>query len=240
MPREKIAGRGSEREVVYDKTHWMLLEEKRKIAKEIMEAFVRMGIQPIVHGSIARGDVHRDSDIDVFIPYTVSSFIIETVLAKIKKNIYYKKIVQATPTHTPKAYFSLDPQEKIVVSFPLCKLLKRELEFYYFGGAIGYSELLNNIRVPGVNKKLEIIIPTKKGHYSYSIVGRESEVAKILKISIDTIQERIRILSRRDAVGRTGVFFEKYIEMEYNVESALEELVKKNPGFKKQFEERCK
>jgi predicted nucleotidyltransferase len=38
--------------------------------------------ESLVHGSIARGDVSKSSDIDIFIPAQISSFSLETTLEK--------------------------------------------------------------------------------------------------------------------------------------------------------------
>uniref|UniRef100_A0A7J3ZIN8 protein adenylyltransferase n=1 Tax=Fervidicoccus fontis TaxID=683846 RepID=A0A7J3ZIN8_9CREN len=238
MTREKVSSPGVEREVVYSERRWKALTEKRCIARELMEALRRQGIHSIVHGSVARGDVKEESDVDVFVPYVVPSFKVELALESTKYKILQKKIVQATPKHTPKAYLILDPQEGIVVSFPLAKMTTRELEFYYFGGALDLSGVIRGERRPGVNKRLEIVIPTPRGHVEYSILGRESEVARILGISIDTVLERVRVLTRRDEVGRTGVFLERTLSPEASIEAELEILKSKNPALRRAVEER--
>lgn len=239
MTREKVSSPGVEREVVYSERHWKVLAEKRRIAKELMESLKQQGIYSIVHGSVARGDVKEDSDVDVFIPYTIPSFKVELAIETTRYKILQKKIVQATPKHAPKAYLILDPQEKIVVSFPLARLTTRELEFYYFGGALDLNGVYREERKPGVNKRLEIVIPTPRGHREFSILGRESEVAKILGVGIDIVLERVRVLTRRDEVGRTGVFLERSLPPEASIEAELEELKKKNPALRRAMEERA-
>lgn len=75
-----------------------------------------------------------------------------------------KYIVMATPVNTPKAYIILDDEERRTVSFPLSNLKTREYEFYKFGGLLDIDGLLENKRVPGVNKKLVFIEPVETGH----------------------------------------------------------------------------
>ncbi|KSW11948.1 DNA polymerase subunit beta [Pyrodictium occultum] len=233
MPREKVERRGEYRAVVYTEEHWRLLESLRREAKSVMEALVSLGLAPLVHGSIARGDVHRDSDIDVFIPSVVPSYMVELGLERAGLRISHKLIVQATPQSTPKAYIALDAYEKRVVSFPLAKLSKREYEFYYFGGALDYAGLVAGRRVPGVNKRLVLIEPTPEGHRESPVIGREAEVARVVGVSVDTVLERVRVLTRRDALGRTGVFVKHELEPWDSIEDAVRRLARENPLFRR-------
>ncbi len=233
LPREKISRVYDEVEEIYSEERWRILREKRARAKKIMEALSKLGVKPIVHGSIARGDVHPGSDIDVVVLNNTPSYMIEYALYSAGYNIYLKRIIQATPNHTPKAYLILDPTEEVVVSFPLAKLLEREVEFYYFGGAVDLDGLSRNARVPGVNKKLEIIIPTERGHVKTSIIGREEWAASILGISIDTVLERVRVLSRRDEVGRTGVYLKIELEPSESIEDAISREASRNPALRR-------
>ncbi len=233
MVREKIERKGEYRIVVYDKEQWSLLRKLRQEALKVMEALVIRRIFCIVHGSIARGDVHVNSDIDVFIPEPISPVIVEIAITSHGFSISHKTIVQATPYSTPKAYISLDSFEKRVVSFPLAKLSKTEYEFYYFGGALDYEGLLRNNRVPGVNKKLLLIEPTSEGHIESPVIGREAEVAKKVGISIDTVIERVRVLSRRDIHGRTGVFIKTVLSSSEPIEEAVKKLADENPVFRR-------
>ena len=65
------------REIIYDNNRWELLRNLRLAAIRIMEKFEARRLFSIVHGSVARGDVDRNSDIDIFIPNSLSSFQIE-------------------------------------------------------------------------------------------------------------------------------------------------------------------
>ncbi len=238
MPREKVERRGEYRVVVYDRARWELLRRLRAEALRIMEPLVRAGFSPIVHGSIARGDVKPTSDIDVFIPYPVPSYMVELALERAGVRVYYKLVVQATPHSTPKAYLVLDEDERRVVSFPLAKLGKTEYEFYYFGGALDYTGVRRGLRVPGVDKRLVLIEPTPEGHRESPVIGREAEVARVVGVSVDTVLERVRVLSRRDEVGRTGVFVKVELDAGESIEGAVKELASRNPLFRRALLER--
>ncbi|WP_440059973.1 nucleotidyltransferase domain-containing protein [Thermogladius sp. 4427co] len=223
MGREKIERKPEFREVEYDAKHWELLKKLRNEAKHIMKKLAERGFYTVIHGSIARGDVNEKSDIDIFIPYTIPSYKLERALEEQGFKYYSRTIIMATPQSTPKVYYSLDPDERINVSYPLAKLKPREIEFYRFGGLLELHELEKDIRKPGVNKKLVLIIPTAKGHLEMPVVGFESFAARILGISIETVEERIRVLTRRDEHGRTGVFLKLEIPHSASIEEVLEE-----------------
>lgn len=229
MVREKIQRKPEYREIVYDEKHWRILEELRKQAIEILESLNRYGVKGYVHGSVARGDVWEGSDIDVIIPYVIPSYIVELALENNGYNIYAKYLIVATPSSTPKAYIVLDEKEKKVVSFPLYKLKPREYEFYKFGGLIDYNGLKRGERVPGVDKRLVLIEPTPQGHRESPVIGFENIVASKLGISIETVMERVRVLSRRDEIGRTGVFVKYELSPIENFEEVLAKIIKKNP-----------
>jgi len=215
------------KEVVYDDEHWALLERLRLKATQIMEALENFHLEAVVHGSIARGDVTQKSDIDVFIHYQVSSFMVETALEKAEVPVNRRFVVQATPTYAMKAYIEIG--ENISVSFPLMKMRKVEREFYKFGGEVSIKNLREGLRIPGVDKRLMLIEPTKEGHMESAIVGLEEQVAKTLGISVETVLDRVHALLRRDEVGRTGVFIEKELSADETFEMALKRLADQNP-----------
>jgi len=228
MVKEKVVRVGDIVEVIYSDTRWKILREKRKEALAIMSALKKLGLNPIVHGSVARGDVKETSDIDIAILYPVPSYKVEIALENSGYEPYKRLIVQATPRHAPKAYIVLDEMEMKVVSFPLVKLSRKEVEFYKFGGLLNFEDLKKNLRVPGVNKRLILIKPTNKGHIEVPVIGREAEVSSILNVSLDVVEERIRVLTRRDRLGRTGVFVKYILKPDETFEEALEELMKTN------------
>jgi predicted nucleotidyltransferase len=221
------------REIVYDAERWALLKSLRVKAMRIMEALEAFHVEAVVHGSIARGDVTQKSDIDVFIPYQVSSFIIETALEKADIIVNRRLVVQATPTYAMKAYIEIG--ENVSVSFSLMKMRKVEREFYKFSGEVALKNLRNDLRIPGVDKRLMLIEPTEDGHRESTIVGLEEHVAKLLGISVETVLDRVHALLRRDEVGRTGVFIEKELSADETFEMALKRLADQNPAVRRRL-----
>ena len=220
-------------EVTYDEEHWRLLRRLREEAIEIMSALDDLRIFSIAHGSIARGDVSEKSDVDIFIPDIVSSFLVEMALERAGISISRRILIQATPTYSIKAYIEIDEGRSI--SFPLSKLRKTEREFYKFGGEATLEMLKQEIRTPGVDKRLMLIEPTARGHIESSIIGRENEAAKLLGVSVETVLDRVRVLTRRDKIGRTGLFIEKELLPEETFESVLKELAEKNPAVRRRL-----
>jgi predicted nucleotidyltransferase len=88
---------------------------------------------------------------------------------------------------------------------------------------------MKNERVPGVDKRLVLIQPNELGHHETSIVENPSLAIDTLKIAPDMVNQRIRVLTRRDKVGRTGIFLNKELDTEDNFEQKLDELAQKNP-----------
>ncbi|MCS7120198.1 MAG: nucleotidyltransferase domain-containing protein [Candidatus Bathyarchaeota archaeon] len=232
---KKPVARDERVEVIYSKERWELLKALRKQAIEIMEALEKAHIFSVVHGSIARGDATPKSDIDIFVPQTVSSFLIETSLLRNGFQISKRILIQATPTHTIKGFIEIDEQRH--VSFPMSKLKRLGREFYRFGGEATVEMLRNGVRTPGVDKRLMLIEPTESGHIESRVVGREEYVAKLLGISVDTVLNRVRTLLRRDEIGRTGLFIERELSPNETFESVLKRLADENPAVRRRL--RC-
>jgi predicted nucleotidyltransferase len=225
--------RADYKEVIYNSARWALLREYREKATQIMTALESFHLQALAHGSIARGDVNKKSDIDIFIPEPQSSFLVETALEKAKIPINARLVVQATPTYAMKAYIEIDA--KASVSFPLMRMRKVEREFYKFGGEVTLNHLRNGVRVAGVDKRLMLIEPTERGHTESSIIGREEQTAKILEISTETVLDRVHALLKRDEVGRTGVFIKKELASDETFEMALKRLADENPAVRRRL-----
>lgn len=230
---DKIEKHADTKEVIYTKQHWKQLRQHRQKAQKLLEALEQRHINAIVHGSIARGDTHKDSDIDLFIPNAASSFQIETALEQAGIRISNRYIIQATPTYAMKAYIEINPTTTI--SFPLMALRKVEREFYRFSGEINLTQLQANARVCGVDKHLVLIEPTESGHIQSSITGHEQQATKILGISSQTVLDRVRALSKRDQVGRTGVFIKNVLAEEETFELVLNRLSSENPAVRRRI-----
>jgi len=159
----------------------------------------------------------------------VSSHQVEMALILAGFQFYARKIAQATPSHAPKAHIYLDPQERVCVTFPMVPLRTLELDFYRFGGYLTLHNLEKNERIPGCDKRLMLIYPTPRGHLESSVRRREVEVAKILGVSLEIVQERVRVLTRRRKIGRTGVVVSIDVKEGEVFEDVLRRLARSNP-----------
>jgi len=229
--RKKPVKVGDRVEVVYSNEHWRLLSELRSRALEVMEKLEGLGLRTLVHGSIARGDVSSTSDIDVVIPYVVPSYRVEVILDELRIKPFKRLLTQATPAHAVKAHIYLD--ERTIITFPLTSLTRHEREFYKFGGELSFDELKEGKRVCGIDKRLKLIEPTSRGHYEEPIIGRELYAASKVGVSLDVVQERIKVLTRRDEVGRTGVYLKYEVNPHESIEEALMSLASKDPALRR-------
>jgi predicted nucleotidyltransferase len=211
--------------ITYSEDKWALLKQKRENAINILEIFVKEGFKPTVYGSIARGDVHETSDIDIVFLQNVPSFQIEYILNKNGYENYFREIIMATPLDSIKLYIHLSELESITV--PLSKLEKRVYEFFNFGGNLTLNDLKSEKRVAGIDKRLVLINPNKQGHEETSIIGNEALAAKEVGVSIDTINERKKILLKREKHGRTGVFLKRNLQINESTEEVLKNLAKR-------------
>lgn len=225
--------RSEYRTMVYDSQHWVLLEDLRKKTMQLMDVLGRANLETVVHGSIARGDVSKKSDIDILVQSQASSFAVEAALEKAHISTNRRLVVQATPSYAMKAHIEIE--EATSVSFPLMKLRKVEREFYKFGGEATLHILREGLRVPGVDKRLILVEPTAKGHLESTIVGREEHVAKLLEVSVETVLDRVHALLRRDKVGRTGVFVKYELSASETFEMALTRLADRNPAVRRRL-----
>jgi len=213
--------------IEYSPEHWLLLKRLRTKALTVMNILAKHNIQALIYGSICRGDVTKHSDIDLFIPYQISSFKIEVALQQEDQDIYSKKIVQATPKHLVKGHILLS--EDICITFPLTSIREREFDFIHFGGCLSTNDLKTNKRVSGVDKRLVLIEPTESGHKESPVIGYESTVAKKVGVRTELVRERVRILTTRDKVGRTGVYLDMDLSSEENIDEVFKGLKDKDP-----------
>jgi len=222
---------GEYKEVTYSTTHWTQLRALREKAKPIMAALEIAHLQSTIHGSAARGDVKKSSDIDIFIAEVQSSFLVETALEKANVPINTRWIVQATPNYAMKAHLVID--QTTTVTFPLMEMRRVEREFYRFGGEANLAQLKADVRVAGVDKRLMLIEPTLSGHVESSIIGKEESTARLLGVSAQTVLDRAHALTKRDTVGRTGVFIKKELSPSETFELALKKLAEANPAVRR-------
>ncbi len=235
MSKEKIL-REHEISVVYSDRDWQILNSKRHRAIDLLEMFAKEGLNPYIYGSIARGNVHQDSDIDIIFTDQIPSYQIEFILGKNSFKNYFREILMATPLDSLKLYIYLSEQECITV--PLSKLNSKGLEFYDFGGKVNLKQLKSNIRVSGIDKRLVLIKPTSKGHDELSIINNERIAAKELGINIETVNERKKVLLKREKHGRTGVFLKRSIEIDESTEDVLKKLANKKSIVRKKLYKR--
>ena len=221
------------KEVTYTASRFTHLKKLRKKSATLMEALEKFHLIGFVHGSVARGDVNADSDIDIFIPELQNSFLVETALEKAKLSVNSRSIVQATPNYAMKAHIEID--ESTTISFPLMEMRRVEREFYRFGGEINSAQLKADLRVPGVDKRLMLIEPTAKGHTESTIIGKETLTAKILNVAAETVLDRVHALTKRDTIGRTGLFVKRELLPEETFELALKKLSDKNPAVRRRM-----
>ncbi len=210
----------------------------RREASKIIELLKELGSEGFVHGSLARGDVDQYSDIDIILLRPIPSHILELASSMGGYTTYGRRISQATPGHTPKGHIYLDPYEKVSITFPMIELRPLELEFYRFGGIIDETALKRDTRIPGCTKRLTLIKPTMEGHLETNIAGREVEVADILDVSSEIIRERIRVLSRRDRIGRTGVFLNIEVGEDESFGKVFKRLLESNPAIRRTYHTR--
>ncbi|MCE4617808.1 MAG: DNA polymerase subunit beta [Desulfurococcales archaeon] len=222
------------KEVKYTDEHWRLLHTLRERGVKLLSCLETNGLfGAIVHGSIVRGDVHLGSDVDAFIPRPIAEFQLDAALSSCTYKVYSRVIVQATPAYAPKVYFILDPEEKMMVSYPLVPLEEREREFYKWGGEAVLEELQAGMRKPGVNKALALIIPKSWGHVEVPVEGNESYVAQIIGVSLATVMERVRVLRERREKGVSGPYLTIEVAPEENVSSIVKKLASENPIFRR-------
>ncbi len=220
-------------EVTYNTDRWSQLALCRCKTQIILDALELQHLKAVVHGSIARGDVNAGSDIDIFITDPPSSFQIETALEQAHFPIINRVVIQATPAYSMKAYLEIDATT--TVSFPLMGLRRVEREFYQFSGQVDALMLREQVRVAGVDKRLMLIEPTLQGHIESSIIGQEEHVAKRLGIAVETVLDRVHALTRRDRVGRTGVFLKRELLPQETFELALQRLADENPAVRRRL-----
>ena len=233
--RRKTAEMGERREVVYDGARWETFRRLRGRAAEVLGALEARGLDALVFGSVARGDVRPASDVDLFIPRVVSSM--QVLLALEPFTVLGTTITQATPRALVKATVELD--DNTSVAFPIIPPREVELEFYRFGGAVDPAGVRAGQRVPGVDKRLMLIEPTEVGHVETPLSDlAPGVVAKKLNVGQPIVEERMRVLVRRADVGRTGVYVSRPVAPDESVEQVLAGLIAEDPALRRRIASR--
>jgi predicted nucleotidyltransferase len=227
--REKVERHVSGRRVVYDEGRWAILDELRERATSVQQVIPG---DSLVYGSVARGDVTPASDVDVVVLDPVPSYAIELALCD-GFNIAERRLTIASPNSVPKANIQLTDGTN--VSWSLLQQREREEGFYRFGGAVDARTVPHGERVPGVSKRLLLIEPGPEGHTETSVIGAEVEASSVLGLSLDVVEERVRVLSRRDRIGRTGVFRTLVVEEGRTFEQELASLSDTTPAVRRQM-----
>ncbi len=212
--------------IKYDEGHWNNLKRLRAQAIPILQVLHDHQLTGNVFGSVARGDVSETSDLDIFISEFVPSFKVDLALKMANFEIIGKDISMATPSSVIKGTYYLG--DDISISIRLTEFTSSPFQFYIFSGYVNLKELLEEKRVPGVSKALLVIEPTKEGHKAYSLLGNEYEARTLLNIEEKMLEERIRVLTKRDKYGRTGLFFKEDIHPDESFEEKLQEFAAKN------------
>ncbi|RLE95124.1 MAG: hypothetical protein DRN04_01315 [Thermoprotei archaeon] len=215
----RVDRRAEERNVYYSEERWRLLKCLRERALFYMRLLTRCGLRCFVYGSVARGDVSADSDVDIFVE-SGSVSVVESILPEEK--VVGKEVVKATPRHALRAVFELSGD--VFVHVALEPLLRSEEEFYRFAGRVYLEELERGVRIPGVDKRFMLIVPMPWGHREIPVLGREPYVCRVLGVSLSTILERRRVFEKRDEEGRCGLFFRRRIPPDVSVEEVLRRL----------------
>ena len=226
MPRLKVKRNIEPKEVVYSNDHWELLWFIRTKGEKILECLQKHGMTGYIYGSPARGDVHEGSDIDIFIYEKVSSFKIDLALMECGLSISMKEIVLPTPNETIKGIFYLSDQ--ISITTRLTRFLRKGFDFYKFAGCVNLEQIRKKERVAGVNKALVVIEPKEYGHVEYSLIGNEHKAKQILGVDEEIINQRSRVLQKRDKIGRTGILFSQIFDPEVSLEDELQKIAKRN------------
>jgi len=204
-------------------------------AINLMEALRRRNLFSLTYGSIVRGDVKPTSDVDVFIPDVVPSQDIELALMSAGYSIVSREVVQATPSYVVKGYIYVD--ELTSVSFPLIPTRSEEEMFYSLAGKADLDELIKDVRKPGINKELMLIVPTEEGHYELAIDGGIEEAAKVLSVDPSVLRKRVYVLKRRKEIGRTGVYRSILLQPDDSFESVLKRLIDASPSLRRRLKE---
>ncbi|MHA2091437.1 MAG: nucleotidyltransferase domain-containing protein [Candidatus Kariarchaeaceae archaeon] len=226
MGKQKIHSSPHDSLVIYDTQQWTYLKQKRAVGVVLLQAFHEFPVEVASYGSVARGDVSATSDIDIVIFDPLPSFQIERLIEEVEPPILERRIVMATPNHAIKGQITIE--RGITISFPLIKFTQRERDFYTFAGKLDYSQLIRKERVVGVDKRLMLIQPNPQGHRERALTSVTLKELVRLGFPQRLIEERKRVLTRRNQIGRTGVFLDHLVSPDEGFDHALQVLASHN------------
>ena len=105
--------------------------------------------------------------------------------------------------------------------------------------AIGYHfKCLLKRHFKHLDVLLLLIEPTGTGHVVSSVLDRPTRTARVLGVHTATLDERVRVLTRRDKVGRTGVLLNEELAEGETFESRLRYIADRNSVVRRQLKMR--
>ncbi|UCE13812.1 MAG: nucleotidyltransferase domain-containing protein [Candidatus Heimdallarchaeota archaeon] len=223
MPREKVIRHIGREYHHYSEEEKRVFSTLRIKAVNVLCVLEQTGINAFVHGSVARGDITSASDVDIHIPVRIPSYQLD-IIEDFK--FADRRILMGTPNSTIHGVMST--HDNITISFPLSSPNEREHEFYRFSGFLYARDIQQNNRIPGVTKQLLLIEPKGDGYWISSISTNKQRAIKVLSLSQRIIDERIRVLERRDNIGRTGVLLDYSLSPDENFELCLKQIADRN------------
>src|SRR5690349_9453637 len=115
MARTSIIASRDPTPVRYAPERFRLLEAKRARALPFLQA---LPVGGRLFGSVARGDVHPASDVDIDLPFGPASFQLEVALETVGDPCLGRRLVQATPNSVVKALWDFG---EVTVALPLTR-----------------------------------------------------------------------------------------------------------------------
>jgi predicted nucleotidyltransferase len=83
-----------------------------------------------------------------------------------------------------------------------------------------------------------MIVPMEYGHYEFSVIQNSEEAARLIGINAEIVNERIRVLTRRDEIGRTGIYYKEELGEGDSFEGKFRERISKDPSLKRLIQQR--
>jgi predicted nucleotidyltransferase len=83
-----------------------------------------------------------------------------------------------------------------------------------------------------------VIVPTDYGHYEFSALDNLVRTSKALGVRLETVQERARVLTRRDRIGRTGIYYKEELREDETFEGKLRERASGDPSLRRLIQQR--